>query len=263
VLFVATAFSVPLGSRHLLTIEDDLLMPSDASEMWPPPVRRRIYLMRHADVSYVEDGRAVVPETVPLTPRGQEQARAAGAVLAGVPFDRVITSGLLRTRATADLILAGRTVPAEDDPRLREIETGKLADLGPGPITPARIRAVILGALPANLAPEHRFLAGETFAVLGRRVQEAWQALLARMDWRTVLVVSHGIVNRVLLSWLLGAPLGAVGKLEQDACCINLVEVDEAGVPLVRLVNFTPANPLKVGMTLSTLEGLARQFLGD
>ncbi len=236
-------------------------MVPDASENWPPPPRRRIYLMRHADVSYVDPaGRPVRPETVDLTPRGQEQARAAGAVLAGVPFDRAITSGLPRTRQTAALALGDRPVPLEDDPRLREIETGKLSDLGP--LTPVGLRDIILASLPANLAPEHRFLAGETFELLGRRVRAAWLDLLARPDWGTLLVVSHGIVNRVLMSWLLGAPLGAVGKLEQDAGCINLLEVDAAGVPLVRLVNFTAVNPLKLGMSLSTLEGLARQFLG-
>jgi probable phosphoglycerate mutase len=228
--------------------------------MFSAPARRRIYLMRHADVSYVEAGRPVHPHHVPLTPRGQEQARTAAGVLASVALDRVITSGLPRTRTTAEVVLAGRSVPAEVDPRWREIETGKLADLGD--MTPARLRAVILDSLPANLAPEHRFLAGETFDALGQRVRSAWHDLLARRDWSSVLVVAHGIFNRVLLSWLLGAPLGAVGKLEQDACCINLIEVDDAGVPLVRLVNFTAANPLKLGMNLSTQEGLARQFTG-
>ena len=239
-------------------------MQSDASEMWPPPVRRRVYLMRHADVSYVREGRAVLPESVPLTPRGREQAAAAAAVLTGVPFDFVITSGLVRTRATAELVLSGRTVPLEDDSRWREIETAKVADLRVENLTRTDLVAIILGAFPANLAPEDRFLAGETYAALAGRVEEAWHDLLARPDWCTVLVVAHGIVNRVLLTRMLGAPLGAVGKLEQDACCINLIEVDQAGTPLVRLVNFTPANPLKLGMTLSTLEGLARQFIeGD
>ncbi len=235
-------------------------MPTAATALWPPSSRRRIYLMRHADVSYVHNGRPVHPETVPLTPRGREQARAAAALLAGVPFDRVITSGLIRTRATAELVLAGRKLPIEDDPRWREIETGKLSDLGD--VTPAQVRDAILAALPVDLTHEHRFLAGETFGQLGQRLQDAWRDLLARSDWQTVLVVAHGIANRTLLSWLLGAPLGAVGKLEQDACCINLIQVDGAGVPLVRLVNFTPANPLELEMNLSTLEGLARQFAG-
>ena len=54
-----------------------------------------------------------------------------------------------------------------------------------------------------------------------------------------------------------------LGKIEQDACCINLIDVADDGTPLVRLINFTPSNPLKAGMTLSTLEGLAAQFLGE
>ena len=43
-----------------------------------------------------------------------------------------------------------------------------------------------------------------------------------------MLVVAHGVVNRLILAKLLGAPLGALGKLEQDACCINLIEIDDA-----------------------------------
>ena len=40
--------------------------------------RRRLYLMRHADVAYFrEDGTPVRPEEVPLTAAGREQAEAA------------------------------------------------------------------------------------------------------------------------------------------------------------------------------------------
>jgi broad specificity phosphatase PhoE len=95
------------------------------------------------------------------------------------------------------------------------------------------------------------------------RARGAWQAALDEPEWKHLLIVSHGLLIRTLLCWMLGAPLGAVGKVEQDACCINLIDVAADGTPLVRLVNFTPANPLKVGMALSTLEGLAAQFLRE
>jgi broad specificity phosphatase PhoE len=40
-------------------------------------MRRRIYLMRHAEVAYFEvDGRPLRPEGVPLTREGENQARA-------------------------------------------------------------------------------------------------------------------------------------------------------------------------------------------
>jgi probable phosphoglycerate mutase len=235
-------------------------MKDNSNEIWSPPPRRRVYLLRHADVEYFDaTGRPHRPETVPLTERGREQARAAGAALAGVGFDRAITSGLLRTEQTAGVILDGREVPREGDRRFREIETGRMSEWAA--VSPEMVMRTVLGALPADLRPESVFLAGETFGSLARRVEEAWTDLLARSDWRTLLVVAHGVVNRMLLAYLLGAPLGALGRLEQDACCINLIEIDPAGTPLVRLVNWTADNPQKLGMDLTTLEGLYRQYL--
>jgi probable phosphoglycerate mutase len=231
-----------------------------AREIWSPPPRRRLYLMRHADVEYFDAaGRPHRPETVPLTEHGRQQAHAAARALREVPFDRAITSGLLRTQQTAQIILAGRDVVVESDLRLREIETGRMSDWAS--VSAEQVLRVIAGSLPNDLRPEDSFLAGETFASLGNRVDAAFAELVARRDWQTLLVISHGVVNRLLLTRLLGAPLGALGKLEQDACCINLIELDDAGTPLVRLMNCTADNPAKLGMHLSTLEGLYRQFL--
>src|SRR5262245_14668186 len=93
---------------------------------WP---RRRVYLMRHGDVDYFDPtGRPFRPETVPLNADGRRQADAAARALAEVPFDLAVTSGLLRAAETAQLVLAGRQVPSEVRPQLREIETGRLAD---------------------------------------------------------------------------------------------------------------------------------------
>ena len=57
-------------------------------------MRRRLYLMRHADVSYVGESN---PELVHLTDLGREHAEAARAALAGIDFDLVVTSTLPRT----------------------------------------------------------------------------------------------------------------------------------------------------------------------
>src|SRR5665213_1465203 len=62
------------------------------------PVRRRLYLMRHAEVSYVG---ARDPEVVRLTERGLEQAAAAHGALEDVSFALVVTSSLPRTPETA------------------------------------------------------------------------------------------------------------------------------------------------------------------
>ncbi len=68
--------------------------PTEKLQQWK---RRRIYLMRHGDVSYFDAaGRPFRPDTVPLNDAGRLQAEAAGRLLADVPIDRVVASDLPR-----------------------------------------------------------------------------------------------------------------------------------------------------------------------
>jgi broad specificity phosphatase PhoE len=86
--------------------------PQSPSALPPLPkdaARRRIFLMRHGSVDYFDGaGNPVRPDTVPLSPKGREQALAAGDEFAqlGMRFDRVIVSGLPRTVETASLVLS-------------------------------------------------------------------------------------------------------------------------------------------------------------
>ena len=69
----------------------------ESTAKWSLTIRRRIYLLRHGDVSYFDDqGRPFRPATVPLNPEGRLQAEAAGRALAEVPLDRVVASDLVR-----------------------------------------------------------------------------------------------------------------------------------------------------------------------
>ena len=93
--------------------------------------RRRLYLMRHGEVSYFSaDGGAVDPDLVELTETGRARAQAMATLLAEIEFDRAAWTGLLRTRQTAELVLAGRAGPAlETLPSFREIRPGVLRGL--------------------------------------------------------------------------------------------------------------------------------------
>jgi phosphoserine phosphatase len=233
-------------------------MADNATEKWPPLPRRRVYLMRHGEVDYFDaNGRPFPPHSVPLNAEGREQAQAAARALAPIPLDRVLTSGLRRTVETATLTVEGRGLALEERSELREIEPGRLRDLAPG----AAERA-FLGALSENLGADDRFLGGETFGALADRVWPCFQGILADATWQHLLIVAHGVVNRVLLCRLLGSGVSGLGALEQDAGCINVLDIDSAGRCLVRLVNHTPANALKIGMGLSTMERLYAQYLG-
>jgi broad specificity phosphatase PhoE len=213
--------------------------------------RRRIYLMRHAQVAYFEDGRPVQPETVPLTEQGREQARAAAEVLAGIRFDRMITSGLLRTLETARIVAHERE--PESWPELREIEPGRLGD-----IPEDEIERAFLEAWRDVVPEEARFLGGETIGSLLDRVLPAIDRLVADPDWDIVLAVLHGGVNRAILSYALTGGRAFLGNFEQSPGCINVLDVGEDWV--VRAVNVTPTDLAHRGGRLRTMEELWAEF---
>jgi len=214
-------------------------------------VRRRIYLLRHAAVAYFVDGRPLRPETVELTAEGEEQARATAEALSGVPFDRVITSGLPRTLATARIVAPG--LEAESWPELRELESGRLSDHAEHELESLFVNAF------ANVVPEEaRFLGGETIGALFDRVVPALDRLVADRSWDVVLVVAHGGVNRAILSHALTGNRTFLGNLEQAPGCINVLDVGEDWI--VRAVNVAPYDLVHLRGRHTTMEELWRQF---
>jgi broad specificity phosphatase PhoE len=214
--------------------------------------RRRIYLMRHARVAYFEDGRPLRPDLVPLTDEGREQARAAAAVLAGIEFDRVITSGLPRTLETARIVAPD--AEPKSWPELREIESGRLGDIPEDELERAFIETW-RGVVPE----EARFLAGETVGSLLDRVLPAVDRLIADPDWDVVLAVLHGGVNRAILSYALTGGRAFLGNFEQSPGCINVLDV--AGDDwVVRAVNTSPTDLAHRGGRLRTMEELWAEF---
>jgi broad specificity phosphatase PhoE len=207
--------------------------------------------MRHARVAYFEDGRPLRPEDVPLTDEGREQAQAVAVLLDGIPFDRVITSGLPRTLETARIV-APHSVP-ESWPELREIESGRLGD-----IPENELEQAFVSAFRDVLPEEARFLGGETIGSLLDRVLPALERLLADPDWDVVLAVLHGGVNRAILSYALTGGRAFLGNFEQSPGCINVLDVGEDWV--VRAVNTTPTDLAHRSGRLRTMEELWAEF---
>jgi broad specificity phosphatase PhoE len=213
--------------------------------------RRRLYLMRHAEVAYFVDGAPVRPEDVPLTAHGREQAEAARDALAGIAFDRVITSGLPRTLETARIV-APENEP-EEWPELRELEGGRLGELPEDELEQAFV------GFFKDVIPEHvRFLGGETIGSLLDRVIPAVERLVSDTDWDVALAVLHGGVNRAILSHALVRGRLYLGNFEQAPACINVLDVGEDWV--VRAVNVTPYDLVHRRGRLTTMEELWQQF---
>lgn len=229
--------------------------------------RRRIYLMRHGFVDYTSEAvrKARDPKVATLTPRGEDEARAAGIALSEVHFDLALYSGLPRTRQTAEIVLAEhpKAPKLEVDERFGELRSGTYMDFH----SAEHLAAVMTFTFEQAGEPGAEFLpGGEKFADALIRGRAALRELLVRPGWATALVVAHEVMNRMLLADVIGAPLGASAGFEQDTGCINILDFDmvpdesgegtriERGV--IKAVNLTPANYLKNGMNLRSLEAI-------
>ena len=214
-------------------------------------MRRRLYVMRHGAVSYFDAGRPLKPEDVPLTVAGRDQAYAAASMLRGIEFDRLITSGLPRTVETARIVAPD--LEPEAWPDLRELETGRLADLSEEELERAFTHAF------RDVVPEDApFLGGETIGSLFDRVLPAIDRLLAADDWDIVLAVLHGGVNRAILSRALTGGRTFLGNLEQSPACVNVIDVRDDWI--VRAVNVTPYDLAHLEGRSTTMEELWQQF---
>jgi probable phosphoglycerate mutase len=218
--------------------------------------------MRHGAVEYFDErGRPHPPDEVPLTAQGVAQAQAIGEALAasGVAIDRALTSGLVRTRQTAQHVLeaAGLSPPLEHWPDLQEIRGGRLSA-----IRDDELRDAFIAAFEGPVPREQRFLGGETIGELTDRVLPELQRLLADDRWDTALLVAHGGVNRAVLSWFLTGRHEFLGGLAQDAGCLNVIDVGASpATSVVRVVNFCPLNTLRTETRLSTMEELLQKYL--
>jgi probable phosphoglycerate mutase len=207
--------------------------------------RKRVYLMRHGEVSYRQpDGRTVFSTEVVLTAEGMIQARHMRELLSQVPFDIGVHTGLKRTQQTAELVLEKRDVRVEEVAALREMQAGSIEHL-----SDERIDAEFTYGMERAAEPGATFPGGESFAAFQDRIVPAFEALLKRADWTTALIVGHGGTNAVILSWVTRGGLAGLSAFEQDAGCVNIIDADVIDGDIIRrmirAVNLTPYNLAK------------------
>ncbi len=162
---------------------------------------------------------------ISLSDAGRRQAKALARRLAGVRFDRVISSPLFRAQETAEILTRG-TGRIETDPRLKEMDYGGWEGLTYEHIAERDGAA----RREWELAPDRLACpGGESGEDVARRVRSFLNDLLAEQQtWharasfraatalggpgglpadRPVLAVAHSSTNRVLMCLALGTDI--------------------------------------------------------
>ncbi|MFL6061314.1 MAG: histidine phosphatase family protein [Marmoricola sp.] len=184
-----------------------------------------LWIVRHGETAWSRAGKHTSRTEVPLTPAGEQAARALGERLAGTEFDRVLTSPRERARRTA--ALAGFP-DAEVDPDLAEWDYGRYEGL-----TTERIRE----SVPDWTVWTRPCPGGETALQVAARLDRV--VARTRADGGRVLVFGHGHASRVLgVRWLgLEPEQGSLFRLDTTTLSVLGYEHD---VPAVARWNALP-----------------------
>lgn len=153
-----------------------------------------IYYSPHMTSVDNEAGRASGHADVPLSERGQQQARELGEHYAAIPVNIVISSDLQRARVTVDLAFENRGVPLASDARLRECDFGEMTQ-----------------APPDQLEHEQHvtepYPGGESYAMVADLVGAFLREIIRIYDGKTIVVIGHRATKYALEYWCGNASL--------------------------------------------------------
>jgi broad specificity phosphatase PhoE len=185
-----------------------------------------IYLARHGETLWTTTGQHTGRTDIPLTERGEQNARRLGERLRSVTFVRVLSSPLQRARRTAEL--AGFGASLEVDPDLMEWNYGDYEGVRSADIHQQRPEWNLFRDGCPN---------GETAEQVGVRADRVVARLRKETD--NVLIFSHGHFLRVLVArWLeLPARDARFFLLSTAALSILGYEHNRLDEPAIRLWN--------------------------
>ena len=196
----------------------------------------RLYLIRHGQVEGHEEKRYNGQSNVSLTALGLKQSDCIVDTMNGIQLDAVYSSDLDRSRHCAALIAKQHKLEIRENQALRELNVGdwegrtwvELQQTYPQDWQ-ARLRDLVNFRVPG----------GESIQDAAERIRPAVKQILKAHRGRTVVLVAHGGVNRIVLLDAIGAKLSSAFSLEQDFACINIIDYLDDGHSVVRLLNST------------------------
>lgn len=195
-----------------------------------------LILTRHGEVEGINPPRFRGRLELHLTTRGEQQARRLGEVIVGRwKVDALFSSPAWRCVATASRIGDAASCPSMPLSGLLDISYGAWQGLTHDEVRERWPDAWRMWREAPHLAA---IPGAETLQDVLARATAALREVMAAWHNKTVVLVAHDSVNRVLLCHLLDVPLSRYTALAQDPCCINVIELHDTRV-VVRAINET------------------------
>jgi probable phosphoglycerate mutase len=189
----------------------------------------RLYLIRHGETEWSISGQHTGRTDIPLTARGENQARELGRRLRGVSFAKTLASPRQRARQTAALVAAGREI--EIEPELAEWDYGEYEG--------QRSEDIRVGRPEWNLFRDG-CPGGESPAQAADRADRLIGRL--RLLEGDIAIFSHGHFGRVLGVRWIGLPVAQAQAFLLDTASLSVLgcEPDHPDRPTLNLWNAPP-----------------------
>jgi broad specificity phosphatase PhoE len=203
----------------------------------------RAILIRHGETALNAAGVYRGRADIPLSPRGRAQSRAVRRALRGVRLDGIYSSPLARARETARAIAAGRrgiTVAGAEE--FIDMDFGAWQGLTGAQIRdrfPVEFRSWI------DRPQETRIAGAETLEEVGQRARAGLDRLERAHPDATIAVVSHGVVNKLILCFVLGLTAAGFWNVKQDVGAISIFEYSPRGAKLFLMNDTCHLGPMQ------------------
>jgi phosphoserine phosphatase len=192
-----------------------------------------IILVRHGQTEWNRVERFRGRVDVPLNDTGLRQAEATGRRVAdmGRPV-ALYSSPLARAIKTAEAIGRHTTLPVAIHPGLVDIDYGDWQAL-----TPDEVRGLWPEMIDAWYNTPHLAIipGGESLVEIRVRAMRAVGDLASRHAGQTIVMVSHTVINRIILMCAMGIGNERFWHIRQEPCAINVFEAVAGEYTLVSL----------------------------
>lgn len=184
----------------------------------------RVLLIRHGRVGLNARSARAGWTDVPLDEEGEREAMLVSDRLKSTDIAAVYSSDLIRARQTAEIIAEPHGLDVMTEPAIREINYGDWEELNMDDIT-AGYGADFIKSWMAD-SENVRIPGGETFGELRDRAVPAVTRIASSHPGRTIAIVGHRSLNRVLICHWLGLSIGRFREIEQANAAINSAVFD-------------------------------------
>lgn len=192
-----------------------------------------IVLVRHGQTEWNRVERFRGRVDIALNSNGLTQARQTAARIhkAWTP-EGIFSSPLIRALQTANAIADITHNQVEPLADLIDIDYGEWHGL-----TPEEARSRWPDQIEAwYRCPEQVLIpGGESLLAVQTRAMSAVKSVITKYPQAATVMVSHTVVNRLILLGILGLGLEHFWQLRQEPCAINVIEATSEGFSLVKM----------------------------